>query len=101
MPVNEPVLFGAASVPFITEGMKRWRTCPVEMLNTMIGWGEPMSSTAALLVLPFGFRAMDLARRGEPRSMILPAGVNVWLSDATTEPSVCGPTVRFGLAGGF
>src|ERR1700733_13089293 len=100
MPVNDPALLGVDSVPFITDGVKRWRTWPVEILNTIIGWGEPMSSTAALLVLPFGFSAMDLARTGEPRSMILPAGVSVWLSDATTEPSLCGPTVRFGLACG-
>ena len=66
-------------------------------MNTITGWGEPISRTAALLVLPLGLSAMAFARTGEPSSMILPAGVNVWLSDATIDPSFCGPTVRFEL----
>src|SRR5215469_2711120 len=100
MPVKDPALLDTDSVPFIKAGMKRWRTCPVAVLNTRIGWGEPMSKTAPLLVLLFGFSAMDLARTGEPSSMILPAGVSVWLSDATIDPSFCGPTVRWGSAAG-
>src|SRR5580658_11108225 len=97
MPVKDPALLVTESVPLKKAGMNRWRTCPVAVLNTIIGWGEPMSRTAPLLVLTFGLRAMALARTGEPRSMILPAGVSVWLSETTTDPSVCGPTVRFGL----
>src|ERR1700722_1918204 len=98
MPVKDPALLEADSAPFIKAGMKRCRTCPVTVWNTIIGWGEPISRTAPLFVLRFGFRAMALARTGEPRSMILPAGVSVWLSDTTTDPSFCGPTVRLGLA---
>src|ERR1700689_1365530 len=96
MPVKDPALLDADSAPFEEPGMKRWRTWPVAVLNTIIGCGEPISRTAPLLALAFGFRAMALARTGEPRSMILPAGVSVWLSDATTDPSFCGPTVRLG-----
>src|SRR5580692_6099090 len=98
MPVKDPALLDVDAAPFINDGRKRWRTCPVALLKTIIGWGEPISRTAPLLVLTFGLRAMALARTGEPRSMILPAGVSVWLSDATTDPSFCGPTVRLGLA---
>src|SRR5579872_1629341 len=97
MPVKDPALLDMDSSPFIKAGVKRWRTCPVAALNTIIGWGEPISRTAPLLVLTFGFRAMALARTGEPSSMILPAGVSVWLSDTTTDPSFCRPTVRFEL----
>src|ERR1700723_3409633 len=97
MPVKDPALLVVDSVPFIKAGVKRWRTCPVAVLNTIIGWGEPISRTAPLFVLTFGFRARALARTGEPSSMILPAGVSVWLSDTTTDPSGCGPTVRLGL----
>src|SRR5580698_1555496 len=97
MPAKDPALLVVDSVPLIKAGMKCWRTCPVALLKTIIGWGEPISRTAPLFVLTFGFSAMALARTGEPSSMILPAGVSVWLSDATTDPSFCGPTVRLGL----
>src|ERR1700728_3125046 len=97
MPVKDPALLVTESAPLIKAGVKRWRTCPLAVLNTIIGWGEPMSRTAPLLVLIFGLRPMALARTGEPSSMILPAGVSVCLSDATTDPSFCGPTVRLEL----
>src|SRR6204780_3967366 len=97
MPVKEPALLEVDAAPFIKDGVKRWRTSPLAVLKTIIGWGEPISRTAPLFVLTFGFRAMALARTGEPSSMILPAGVSVWLSDATTDPSFWGPTVRLGL----
>src|SRR5579883_1602632 len=96
MPVKEPALLEVNSAPFIKDGINRCRTWPVAVLKTMTGWGEAMSRTAAVLLL--GFRATALARTGEPSSMILPAGVNVWLSDTTMEPSLCGPTVRLAFA---
>ena len=77
MPVKDPVVSEVKAVPFTVVGMKRCRTCPVAVSNTIIGWGEPMSRTAPLLVLPFGLSAMAFARTGEPRSTILPAGVSV------------------------
>src|ERR1051326_5433262 len=94
MPVKDPALAGFDSVP--ETGRKRWRTWQVAVLNTMMGWADAMSRTAAGLVRLFGFRAIALARTGEPSSTILPAGVRVWLSDATIDPSFCGPTVRLG-----
>src|SRR5579863_5957205 len=98
MPVKDPALLVAGSVPFIKDGVKRCRTSPVAVLNTIIGCGEPIDRTAPVFTPAFGLRARALARTGEPRSTILPAGVSVWLSDATTDPSGCGPTVRLGLA---
>src|SRR3954468_11186565 len=94
MPVNEPALSEANLAPSILVGMKRCSTWPVRVLNTITGWLEPISSTAALLSL--GLSATALATTGEPRSTMVPAGVRVWLLEATMEPSLCGPTVRLG-----
>ncbi len=77
MPVKEPALSEVKVAPFTAVGMNRWRTWPVAVLNTMIGCGDPMSSTAPLLVLLFGLSAIALARTAEPSCTILPAGVRV------------------------
>src|ERR1700758_132533 len=56
----------------------------------------PISSTAALWALAFGFSAIALPRVGVPNFTKFPAGVIVWFVDITIDPSACGPTVYVG-----